>query len=109
MDSVIKPSLYLQSRQYNSKMLEKIGKALSPCIVEFNEENPADEIKVEWSMSAKHQSGTIVVETSTGGDITPTVEEFILNTFSSEIEEWFDCGFDEDDISDTYASAMVGF
>ena len=109
MESVIKPSLYLQGRQHNAKMLDKIGQALTPHIVEYNTENPEDQITVEWSMSAKHQSGTIQVEMSTGDDITPPAEDFILGKLSVELEEWFDCGFDDEDISDTYASAMVGF
>ena len=109
MESVIGFTPYLESRRFNRKLLNKIGQHITPIINVYNVNNPDDMVDVNWSMSAKHQQGTVIVTMSSGNDITPTADSFVIYTLSYEFEDWFGCGFDEDDVNETYISAMIGF
>jgi len=107
-ENVIGISLYLEGRRHNSKLLKKIGTALSPLIVKFNDSNDR-EIKAEWSMSAKYQTGTLSIEMEDGDDLSSNARDFIEGELSDELLEWFEYYFDEDDVRDSYASLSVGF
>lgn len=108
MENVVKISDYLQGRQFNRKVLENAGKKITPAIVEFNG-NVDDKIVVEWSMSAKYQTGTLFIETESGGDLDYRVKYWIEDVLSPLLEDIFGYDYDEDDVRDSYASLSVGF
>ena len=109
METVIQFSQYLRSRRFNRTTVNQIGKAITPCIVEFNNDNVDHPIKVSWCMSAKYQTGTIIVEMEANTDLTESARDFINVTLSDELENWFGVSVDEDDFRDNYSCTIVGF
>lgn len=107
-NSIIGFSDYLQSRRFNSTLLNRIGEEISPVIEQFNEANDR-QVKVEWCMSAKYQTGTLSVKMEDGDELSDAVKWWIEESLSPALEEWFDYMFDYDDVRDTYASLDVGF
>jgi hypothetical protein len=99
---------YLQGRSFNRTILNNIGKQLTPFIEAFNSCHPR-QVTVQWDMSAKYQTGTIMVEMADGDDLSPEAREWIECSLSDQLNEQFGYDFDEDDIRSSYASLPVGF
>ncbi len=103
-------STYLQGRQHNSQLLNKIAEEhLDPAIEAFNADNERC-ITAEWSMSAKYQSITINFEMADKGDMSDeAIEEICFGTISEIISEWFAAEGDEDDARGrSYFSVDIG-
>ena len=108
MDNVIGFTDYLESRSFNRKVLNNIGTAITPAVNQFNESNDR-QVKLEWSMSAKYQSGTLYVTMEDDDELSDQVRYWIEAELCDQLEEWFDYWFDEDEVRSTYASLSVGF
>lgn len=108
MENVIKISDYLQGRRFNRKMLDNAGKAITPAINEFNENNERT-VSCEWSMSAKYQTGTLFIEMDDGDNLSIEAKVWIEDVLSELLEQQFGYWYDEDDVRDSYASLSVGF
>lgn len=104
-------STYLQGRQHNSQLLNKIAEEhLDPAIEAFNDRNDRA-LKAEWSMSAKYQSITINFEMEDGEEMSEgAIQDICYGQLADVISEWFAAEADEDDFNEgsTYFSVDIG-
>lgn len=107
-ESLITFSDYLEGRRFNRAVLNKAGKAISPLIEAFNSCHKR-QVVLQWCMSAKYQTGTLMVEMADDENMSEEAIEWVECSLSNELQEWFGYDFDEDDIRDSYASLPVGF